>query len=115
MTVEFINLPVDDMTYMGITSDSVKSVVVDNIPVGVIYLSEGYEDNTIYVEYLELLTVYRGKHLLRPIFTKLSEEYGTLIFEAEDDLTKKYKAIGAIQGSYDEDREMYSWQYRNIA
>ena len=111
MKIEFKDLPNNDMTYMGITSDMVKSVIIDDVTVGIVYLTESSEPNTIYIEWLEFLSVFRSKHLLRPVMDQLTKDFGVLNFESQDDLVKKYKAIGAIEGSYDEDTEMHSWQY----
>ena len=111
MKIDFKNLPNNEMTYMGITSDIVKSIYVDDIPVGVVYLSEMNAENSIYVEYIEFLSVFQCKHLLRPVLKALSSEYGTLEFESQPDLYKKYEAAGAIHTDYDEDREMYYWKY----
>ncbi len=111
MKIEFKELPNNDMTYMGITSDMVKSIIIDDIPVGIVYLSEGNEPNTAYIEWIEFLSVFRSKHLLRPVMDQLSKNFGVLIFESEEDLVKKYEAIGAIINGYDDDREMFLWQY----
>lgn len=110
MNVIFKELPNDNFTYMGLTADIVKSVIINDVPVGIVYLSKT-TDERIYIEWIELLSVFRSKHLLRPIMYMLSKEYGTLYFESQEDLVKKYKAIHAENYDYDEDREMYLWKY----
>ncbi len=114
MDIKFSSLPNNDFTYMGITADIVEAIAVDNIPVGIVYLSEmdKPDEKCVYIEYIEFLSVFRGKHLLRPILAKLSEKYGNLYFECEEDLVKKYFAVGAKQTGCDEDREMYQFIYR---
>lgn len=111
MKIEFKKLPNNDMTYMGITSDMVESIIIDDIPVGVVYLSEGSETGTAYIEWIEFISVFRSKHFLKPVMEHLSQKYGVLIFESDNDLVKKYKAIGAINNGYDEEREMHLWEY----
>nr|WP_297765858.1 hypothetical protein [uncultured Butyrivibrio sp.] len=110
MKIELKELPNNDFTYMGISSDIVKSIIVDNIPVGIVYLSDVMDDG-IYMEWIEFLEVFQRKHLLRPVMHALFEEYGALYFESCDELKKKYDAIGAVEGEYDEDREMTSYSY----
>ncbi len=111
MKIEFNELPNNDFTDMGISSDIVKSIVVDNIPVGIVYLSDVMEEG-IYIEWIEFLKVFQRKHLLRPVMNALFKEYGTLYFESCDDLIKKYDALGAVKGEYDEGREMTSYFYK---
>ncbi len=112
MIIEFKDLPNNDMTYMGITTDMVKSIICNDVPVGIVYLSEMNEVDTIYIEYIEFFSAIRGKHLLRLVMEALSMEFGTLVFESQEELCAKYKAVGAEMGEYDRDREMYSWKYR---
>ncbi len=113
--IEFREMPDNDMTYMGLISDKIVSVIVDDIPIGIAYLSEGiskgYERNTAYIEWIEFLYAFRSKHMLKPVMDKLCAEYGELIFESSNELHTKYKAIGAIETGYDKVREMHSWRY----
>ena len=111
MEITFSELPNNDLTYMGITSDMVKSIMIDNVPVGIVYLSEGYDENTSYIEWIEFLSVFQSKHLLRPVMKALYREYGKLFFESDEELKIRYAAIGSVQTDYDADREMYSWEY----
>ena len=112
MKIEFKDLRNDRFTYMGISADMVKSIVADDVPVGIVYLSEGMDENTAYIEWIEFLDVFQSKHLLRPVMESLSGSFGKLVFESQEDLCKKYKAIGAKETDYDEEREMYSWEYK---
>ena len=110
MNIKFVTLPNDDFTYMGITSDIVKSIIADDIPIGIVYLSD-VMDEGIYMEYIEFLSVFTSKKLLRPVMKALYEEYGKVYFESGDELVKKYVAIGATKGDRDDDREMTSFTY----
>ena len=110
MNIEFKELPNNSFTRMGISSDIVKSIIIDNITVGIVYLSD-VMDEGIYIEWFEFLDAFQGKKLLRPVLNSLYAEYGKLYFEACDDLVKKYDHIGAIKGEHDEDREMTSYVY----
>ena len=111
MKVEFKELPNNNMTYMGLSCNMVKSIVIDEIPVGIVYLSELEKENSIYIEWIEFLNVFQHKHLLRPVMKKLSSEYGKLIFESQEELYKKYNAIGARHTDTDDGREMLLWEY----
>ncbi len=111
MKIGFYELPNNDFTDMGISSDIVKSIIIDDIPVGIVYLSDVMDDG-IYIEWIEFLSVFHGKHILRPVMNALYKEYGTLYFESCNELIKKYDALGAIKGEYDEDREMTSYFYK---
>lgn len=110
MKVEFNELPNNSFTYMGISSDIIMSVVIDNIPIGIVYLSD-VMDEGIYIEWLEIFDAFHGKKLLRPIMVALYSKYGKLYFEAPEDLIEKYEHIGAQKGIYDEDSEMTTFVY----
>ena len=110
MKIEFKELPNNSFTDMGISSDIVKSIVVNDIPVGIVYLSDVMDDG-MYIEWIEFLSVFRGKHLLRSVMGELYKLYGKLYFESCDELLKKYRAIGAIEGTRDEDREMTDFTF----
>ena len=110
MKIEFKELPNNSFTAMGISSDIIKSIVVNDIPVGIVYLSD-VMDEGIYIEWIEFLTVFQGKHLLRPVMNELYKHYGKLYFESCDDLLEKYRAVGAKEGTRDEDREMTDFMF----
>ena len=110
MKIEFKELPNNSFTDMGISSDIVMSIIIDDIPVGIVYLSD-VMDEGIFIEWLEILDAFHGKRLLRPIMKTLYSKYGKLYFESPSDLVKKYEHIGANRGEYDEDREMTSFVY----
>lgn len=113
MDIRFSPLPNNDFTYMGITADIVEAIAVDDITVGIVYLSEMSKESEkcVYVEWLEILSIFRGKHLLRKILKKLSDKYGKIYFESDEELIRKYKAVGAVQTDYDEERDMYQFEY----
>ena len=63
--------------------------------VGLIYLSE-LPDGNIYVDWIEILVVQRGRGYLREIFKTLAEMFPSkeIHFECEEKLKKKYLHIG---------------------
>ena len=62
--------------------------------IGLIYISD--TDDGIFVEWLEIMQVFRGQHYLRKIFEELRKKfrYKTITFECSDELLFKYKGIG---------------------
>lgn len=109
MNVLFKNLPNNELTNMGLSSDIVNSIICDDVPVGIVYLTENID--ATYIEWIEFTSVFQSKHLLRPVMEKLYEIYGKLKFESQEDLKKKYSAIGAECIGIDVDREMFIWEY----
>lgn len=62
--------------------------------IGLIYISD--TDDGIFIEWLEIMQVFRGQHYLRKIFEELRTKfrYKTITFECNDKLLFKYKSIG---------------------
>ena len=81
--IRFKQIPEEDterVLEMGISYDRAYSIYANDIPIGIVYISDMATENSIYVEWLELLTVFRGKGFLRFIMTELSKMFGKLIF-----------------------------------
>jgi hypothetical protein len=120
IAISLSKLPVNDFTYMGISSEHVYQIHAHDaeinpswlVAVGVAYLNDmADKENSSYLEWVEVFDAFRGKKLLRPIMEKLTEECGTLYFEADEDLVKKYKAIGAVEYGKNEFTEQTQFYY----
>lgn len=84
----------------------------NNVPVGVVFLSTMPFADEIYVEWVELLTVFQGKGYLRYIFSALKEVYeGGLQFQCGEHLLKKYLAIGCTNHGISDITENYMMSY----
>lgn len=84
MKIEFKELPNNSFTDksftdMGIASDIVKSIVVNDIPVGVVLLSD-VTGERIYIEWIEFLSIFQGNRLIRPVIDELEKLYGKTIY-----------------------------------
>lgn len=97
----------------GFSFDQVYSIINNyNVPIGVIFLSE-INENEIYIEWLEILTVFRQKGYLRKIFAALTNAYPntTIRLECTEELLKKYIRIGCIPEGIDECTENHILVY----
>ncbi len=106
------DLPNNDLTYNGVTSEYVfqilaksksDSVLAPYVPVGIAYVNNMEYEGEAYLEWIEFLTPFRGKHLLGPVMKQLSSAFGKLYFEAVEGTEKKYNAIGAVAHELDAD------------
>ena len=84
MKIEFKELPNNSFTdycftEMGIASDVVKSIVVNDIPVGVVCLSD-VTGERIYIERIDFLPAFLGNRFLRPVMDELEKFYGKRIY-----------------------------------
>ncbi len=106
------DLPNNELTYCGITSEYVfqilakdksDSTVAPYVPVGIAYVNDMEYEGEAYLEWIEFLTPFRGKHLLGPVMESISNTFGKLYFEAAEGTEKKYDAIGAVAHELDVD------------
>ena len=90
----------DAYNYIGLPADECYQIMVNKNFVGLVYLSYNryFADSNVpcsnYIEWIEFLSVYQNKHLLRPIINKLASSCGDLYFEAPANISKKYEKIG---------------------
>lgn len=113
MNVTLNKIPKDihDMYEMGILFDGVYQINDGNCPIGLIYISD-MENENIYIEWLEILSVFRGKGYLREIMNKLSELFKKEIrFECSEDLRLKYLHVGCHEHGIDEITENYQMTF----
>ena len=103
--VNFKKIPYDpdDETadnYIGISADDCFEIEVDEKVIGILYLSynryfpDENDPRKTYIEWIEFFSVYRNKHLLKPVMKVLVRKYGDVYFESSKDTTKKYDRIG---------------------
>ncbi len=112
--IQFKQIPEEEnrnVLYMGINFDRVYSILANDVPIGIVYVSDMNSQNTIYIEWLELLSVFRSKGFLRRIMTELSNQFGKLVFTSDESLEKKYDAIGAKRIYRDEVNEHQAYEY----
>ena len=97
---------------MGLSFDKVFQIVnEDNVPIGLVYISE-IDDKHLYIEWIEILTVFRGRSYLRKTFEKLKEQFGkTIQFECSDELLRKYIGIGCIENGVNDCTELHLLSY----
>lgn len=66
----------------------------NNLVVGVMQISE-LSKTTAYIEWIEILGIFRGRGYLRKVFRELNKLWKEIRFECSDELLPKYIAIGS--------------------
>lgn len=102
-----------ELYQMSLSFDHVYQILnEDNIPIGLIYLSD-MEGQKVYIEWLEILTVFRGRGYLRKLFRELREiVHGKEIhFECGEELLRKYLSIGCTEHGISDCTENYRMRY----
>lgn len=101
---------------MELPFDSVYQILNENnVPIGLIYLS--FLDNDgVYIEWVEILTVFRGRGYLRKLFRELTTQYeGKVIcLECGEKLLKKYLGIGCVKHGVSPLTDNYMLTYGNL-
>lgn len=97
---------------MGISFDHVFQIINENnVPIGLVYISE-IDDKHLYIEWIEILSVFRGRSYLRRTFEKLKEQFGKIIqFECSDELLRKYIGIGCVENGIDDCTGLHMLSY----
>ena len=114
-----LNRDIDSLTYSNISGDRCFEIIGDDVvTLGHVFIIENTETlNGIpcktFIKWLELLTIYRGKGLLRQIMESLSNKFGTLHFEVAQDMKDKCNKIGAESLGPDVFAELEIFRYRN--
>lgn len=85
---------------LGFSFDEAYAVMnEDGEQIGLIFLSQ-MQDGSIYIEWVEIMTVFRGQGYLRAIFAELNHMAypGKKIqLECSDELVRKYQSVGCIK------------------
>lgn len=87
---------------MALPHDEVYQLVNENeVPIGVVFLS--LYDEYIYIEWLEILTNFRGMGYLRKFFRKLAVLFQgqEIQFQCGDELLRKYTGVGCVKKGED--------------
>lgn len=102
-----------DLFYTGISYDNCYFIIVNDVTVGIVYVS--VEKNSLYIEWIELLAPFRGKGILRQVFKGLVECYNvsTIRLESEEKYFKKYLSVGCEVMGMDENTGLGIFEYRN--
>lgn len=102
-----------DLFYTGISYDNCYFIIVNDVTVGIVYVS--VEKNSLYIEWIELLAPSRGKGILRQVFKGLVECYNvsTIRLESEEKYFKKYLSVGCEYMGMDENTGLGIFEYRN--
>lgn len=85
----------------------------DGEQIGLIFLSQ-MQDGSIYIEWVEIMTVFRGQGYLRAIFAELNHmAYPSkgIQLECSDELVRKYQSIGCIKQGDDDCTELAVLSY----
>lgn len=101
-----------EMYEIGISFDRVYQIHNEkSIPIGLLYLSDAGDD-TIYIEWLEVLIAFHGKGYLRKIMERLASLFHKEIrFECSEDLRFKYMTVGCHEHGINEITELYQMSY----
>lgn len=106
-----------DLFYTGISYDNCYFIIVNDVTVGILYVSEisDVEKTSLYIEWIELLAPFRGKGILRQVFKGLVECYNvsTIRLESEEKYFKKYLSVGCELMGMDENTGLGIFEYRN--
>ena len=112
--IELIEIPEDmhDEYEMGISFDRVYQIRNESkVTIGLIYLSDMVDEN-LYIEWLEILTPFRGRGYLRKILEKLAELFQKEIhFECSEELRFKYLSVGCREHGEDGFTGLYRMGY----
>lgn len=67
-----------------------------------------YDDDTVFIEWVEIPPALRGQGYLSPILLCLMRHFGTdtLVFESSEDHKALYEHLGAVSIDYDDIRDM---------
>ena len=105
------------LTYCNVGGDRCFEIIVDEtVTIGHIFITEDTElANCMrcptYINWLEFLTIYQGKGLLRPVMDVIAERFGIVYFESSDGNKIKYRRIGAKSLGVDEITELEIFSY----
>lgn len=98
---------------LGVLFDDVFAIMnEDGEQIGLIFLSN-LNDNSIYIEWLEIMGTFQAQGYLRVIFRELRNRYpGKVIqFESSDKNIRKYEAIGCLAQEKNDCTEMMQMIY----
>lgn len=102
-----------NLFYTGISYDNCYFIIVNDVTVGIVYVS--VEKTSLYIEWIELLAPFRGKGILKQVFKGLDEccSVSTIRLGSEEKYFKKYLSVGCEYIGMDENTGLGIFEYRN--
>lgn len=65
----------------------------------------------VWLTWIEFLTIFRNKHLLKPVLDVIYDKFGEFYFESAMMINAKYHRVGAISCGMDEITELEIFKY----
>lgn len=95
-------------------------IIVDGYTIGHVYIEQNELMPTgqlvpCYINWIEFLSIFHSRHLLRPVIHELYRMFGELWLEASDKNAPKYAKIGCINKGVDELTENVIFMYSEDA
>lgn len=101
----------------GMHYDHAFIVYANEIPVGIVCVSELKNEQRLHIDWIEIMTVFRHKGILKSIFRGLSELFNVeyIDLEAGDMNYIKFLAIGCINRKVESRIETHklTWKYQD--
>lgn len=96
-----------NLFYTGVPYDSVYSIHFNGITVGIVYISF-VEQSSLFVNWIEIMTPFRSKGILRHVFDLLKLfNVSSIKLSCESKYLSKYKSLGFKEIDYDAITELY--------
>lgn len=98
--------------YFGINVDKSFSIEMNGKEIGKCGISEMNNPEETYLEWLEFLPEFRGRHLLRETLLSIAEHLNAkhIILEASEEKVDIYTHLGAVKTEYDDFREIQGFK-----
>ena len=110
----------DALNYCDVGADRNFEIIADDIyTIGHVYISEKTEtangiSGSTYINWIEFLSIFNNKKLLRPTLEALSEMFGELYLEASDKLVAKYESTGCKKIGLDDLTGLTVFKYERV-
>jgi hypothetical protein len=105
------------LNWIDVGADRCFGIIIENTyTIGYLYISDDItisDETRAYVNWLEFLSVFRMKHLLKPVMDAIYDMFGEFCFESSEDHVMKYQKIGAISLGTDDITENTIFKYSN--
>ena len=111
----------DALNHCDVGGDRNFEIVVnDTYTVGHLYISKDTETPSgmecpVYINWIELLDIFRNKGLLRPILNAAFDIFGEFYLEASEESNIKYRKIGCISCGIDHLTDLEIFKYQKAA
>ncbi len=107
----------DSINWVGMGTERCFEIILnETYTIGLLFISEDTETASglpckTYVTWLEFVSIYRKKHLLKPTMNAIYNMFGEFHFESSEDHQKKYHHIGATSLGIDDLTENEIFKY----